>query len=131
MLERGGGANTPTHKHTNTDTHTQTCVLGISSAVSPPQHSPAPFPSLSHRTDSPKHLHRPDLVPLGTGSGPLAADSKFLARIKPPNGSHSEMIYTALLYTPAPCSPLLMVYYTDWSLSAAYCWIWRRGAGGV
>lgn len=40
----------------------------------------------------------PDLVPLGTGSGPLAADCRFLARLKPRNSTHSVMIYTALLY---------------------------------
>lgn len=99
----GGGQ---THPQKNTHTHPNLCPGNLLSCFSPTALPPAPFLFLPHCTDSPKHLHWPDLVPLGTGSGPLAADSIFLARIKPPNGSHSEMIYTALLYTPAPCSPL-------------------------
>lgn len=102
-----------THKYTHA--HTHTLSLGISSAV--PSTLCLLHPSSSSSCPhGPKHLCLPDLVPLGTGSGPLAADCRFLPRIKPPNGSHSVMIYTALLYKPATASFLLMVYYTEASL---------------
>lgn len=113
--------------HTNTHTRTHTLSLGISSAV--PSTLCLLHPSSSSSCPhGPKHLCLPDLVPLGTGSGPLAADCRFLPRIKPANGSHSVMIYTALLYKPATASFLLMVYYTEASLGfIALCSIWGWG----
>lgn len=99
------------HKHTHTQTHTGnllSCSLFTHMC-----------PSSSSSSSCPKHLCLPDLVPLGTGSGPLAADCRFLARNKPSNGSHSVMIYTALLYTPVAASPPANGLL-HWSLSLLY-----------
>lgn len=84
-------------------THTQKHSLGITSAVPlhPPHPSTQPLDPSSSSSSCPgsKHLCLPDLVPLHSRSGPPAADGRFLSRIKSPDGSHSVMIYTALLYT--------------------------------
>lgn len=85
------------------DTHTHTHgSLGIASAAPPPPNTELVLVLLPRST--PK-LYLAALVPQGAVLGPLAADCRFPARIKPLNDSHSVMIYTALLYTPtAPSS---------------------------
>lgn len=79
-----------------------------------PIHSPCTLPA-SSCGPGPKHLCTPDLVPLGTGSGPLAADCRFLARSKAPNGIRDDLHCIITVHI-SGCLLPLMVYYTGASL---------------
>lgn len=117
MAAGGGRGTAQTHLRTLTRTHKNTPwespQLFPSTQPTHPSTQPLDPSSSSSSRPGSKHLCLPDLVPLHSGSGPPAADGRFLSGIKSPDGGHSVMIYTALLYThqrlppPPPANGLL------------------------